>query len=392
MQIRILAILATMIALGGTPSPAYAQDQTFDPASFDFSLEPIATGFTEPILVATASDDRLFVVERAGVIRIVEQGVTLDPPFLDIRDRVGSDASERGLLGLAFAPDFDESGLFYVDYTDLDGNSVISRFHVPDDGSIATVESEQTILTQQQPEWNHNGGMISFGPDGYLYIGFGDGGGSGDPQRNGQNLGTFLGKILRIDVDPNRTSGEPYIVPEDNPFVGQNNALPEIWAYGLRNPWRFSFDTATGNLWIADVGQDEREEVNVIGSTDAGVNFGWSDMEGPACYNLADCDPDRYTLPVFFYTHSSGDGCSITGGYVAHDAQFAATEGVYIFGDYCTGLVWGIGTNTADELVASEPVETGLQISSFGQDATGAVYLVSYNDGTVYKLSASGDA
>jgi glucose/arabinose dehydrogenase len=299
---------------------------------------------------------------------------------------VGSDASEQGLLGLAFPQDYAETGLFYVSYTDLDGNSVISRFQVPDQGASATLESEQVILTQDQPEWNHNGGMIAFGPDNYLYIGFGDGGGQGDPSGNGQDLGTFLGKILRIEVDPNSTNGEPYVVPEDNPFVDDADAQPEIWAYGLRNPWRFSFDTETGDLWIADVGQSEQEEVNVIGAGEAGVNFGWSDMEGPDCFNLPDCNPDDYTSPVFTYTHSSGDGCSITGGYVSHGEEFAAIDGVYVFGDYCSGLVWGTGQDDSGEWVTSDPVETGLQITSFGQGSDGTVYLVSYGDGTIYEL------
>jgi hypothetical protein len=178
-------------------------------------------------------------------------------------------------------------------------------------------------------------------------------------------------------------------VPEDNPFVGNADALPEIWAYGLRNPWRFSLDTETGDLWIADVGQSEQEEVNVIGAGDGGVNFGWSDMEGPDCFNEPDCDPDDYTSPVFAYTHSSGDGCSITGGYVSHGEEFAAIDGVYVFGDYCSGLVWGTGQDGSGQWVTSDPVETGLQITSFGQDADGTVYLVSYGDGTIYELVPS---
>ncbi len=386
MLMRARSLIVALAVLLLLPLGAFTQAAAFDPAAFDVGLDPVADGFTEPVFATNAGDDRLFVVERAGVIRVIENGEVLSDPLLDITDRVGSDASERGLLGLAFPSDFPETGLFYVSYTDRDGNSVISRFQVPDQGAIANVESEQVILTQDQPEWNHNGGMIAFGPDNYLYIGFGDGGGQGDPDLNGQDLGTFLGKILRIEVDPNYTNGAAYVVPEDNPFVGDASALPEIWAYGLRNPWRFSFDTVTGDLWVADVGQSEQEEVNVIGATEAGVNFGWSDMEGPDCFNVANCNPDDYTLPIFTYTHSSGDGCSITGGYVSHGEEFAVIEGVYVFGDYCTGLIWGIGQDADGQWVASDPVETGLQISSFGQGADGTVYLVSYGDGTIYEL------
>jgi glucose/arabinose dehydrogenase len=383
---RLFVSLIGLVAMLASVAPGAAQDAAFDPATFDVGLEEVATGFNEPLFVTHAGDDRLFVVERGGTIRIIQDGAASDTPFLDITDRVGSDASERGLLGLAFAPDFAETGLFYVNYTDLDGNTVVSRFHAPDGAGVAEASSEQVILTQEQPQWNHNGGMLAFGPDNYLYIGFGDGGGAGDPSGNGQRLDTWLGKILRIEVDPVYTAGEPYIVPEDNPFVGDAEALPEIWAYGMRNPWRFSFDRETGDLWIGDVGQGEYEEVTVLSVDEGGANLGWSVTEGPACFAEPDCDPAAFAGPTFSYTHSSGGGCSVTGGYVYRGEQFADIAGVYVLADYCSGLIWGGGLDDAGEWVFSEPVETGLQVSSFGEDVNGEVYVTDLSGGGVYVL------
>jgi glucose/arabinose dehydrogenase len=212
----------------------------------------------------------------------------------------------------------------------------------------------------------------------------GDGGGGGDPEGNGQRLDTLLGKILRIEVDPEYTDGEPYAIPEDNPFVGEADARPEIWAYGLRNPWRFSFDRETGDLWIADVGQGEHEEVNMIGPVEAGANFGWNVVEGPACYAVSNCNPDDFVAPVFSYTHSEG-GCSVTGGYVYRGEEFADLYGVYVLADYCSGLIWAGGLDASGDLVFSDPVETGMNISSFGEDMDGTVYLTDLNGG-LYEL------
>ena len=378
----LLAFIA-LILLAGTP-PAVTQGDvgTFDPATFDVGLEETAKGFENPLFVTHAGDERLFVVEQAGTIEVADDDTRSD--FLDITDRVGSDGNEQGLLGLAFAPNFDESGLFYVNYTDLNGNSVVARF--TSDGTVGDPESEVTVLTQEQPAVNHNGGMVAFGPDNYLYIGFGDGGGQGDPEGNGQRLDTWLGKILRIEVDPEQTNGRSYVVPEDNPFVGDAGARPEIWAYGMRNPWRFSFDRETGDLWIGDVGQNEYEEISVLGVDEGGANMGWSIAEGDACYAESDCDLAVFTPPVFTYTHSSGDGCSVTGGYVSRGEEFANLAGIYVLADYCTGLFWGGAPDGEGGYIFSEPIETGLRISSFGEGADGRLYLTDLTGGSVYEL------
>jgi len=380
---RIVRLGATfgVFAVIAIPAIGIAQDAPFDPAAFDVGFEPVAAGFDQPVFVTHAGDDRLFVVERGGTIRMIEEGAVVESPFLDITDRVGSDASERGLLGLAFAPNYGETGLFYVNYTDLDGNTVVSRFQSPADGAFDGAESEQVILTQEQPYPNHNGGMLAFGPDNYLYIGLGDGGSGGDPEGNAQRLDTWLGKILRIEVDPEFTDGKPYAVPEDNPFVGDPEALPEIWSYGLRNPWRFSFDRETGDLWIGDVGQSEYEEVSVIAVDDGGANFGWNVVEGPACFVEAECDPSTFVEPAFSYTHSSGSGCSVTGGYVYRGEQFADLFGVYLLADFCSGLIWGGGVDAAGEMVFSESVESGFQLSSFGEGVDGEIYVTDFGGG-----------
>ena len=351
-------------------------------------LELVVDGLAEPVFVTNAGDDRLFVVERQGVIRIVTDGNVLDTPFLDITGRVGSDSSEQGLLGLAFPSNHAETGLFYVDYTDLNGDTVVSRFQVSVDSDRADPTTEEVVLTQDQPAWNHNGGMIAFGPDGYLYIGLGDGGGQGDPDGNGQRADTWLGKILRINVYPDSSGNQTYSVPDDNPYVGDEDALPEIWASGLRNPWRFSFDRETGDLWIADVGQNEFEEVNVIGPNDGGANFGWNLVEGPSCFADSDCNPASFVEPVFTYTHSSGDGCSATGGYVSHGQDFADLNGVYLFADYCTGKLWRLFPDGAGGYDVSDPIETGLNVSSFGEGADGRLYVVDLSGG-VYELVQS---
>jgi glucose/arabinose dehydrogenase len=354
---------------------------------FDIGLEPVATGLAEPLAVDDAGDGsgRLFVVEKAGTIRIVEDNTVLETPFLDITDRVGSGAYEQGLLGLAFAPNYAESGLFYVNYTDLSGNTMVSRFAVTDDPNVADPASEKAILRQAQPFPNHNGGHLAFGPDNYLYIGLGDGGSGGDPQGNAQRLDTWLGKILRIEVDPQYVpEGQPYGIPEDNPFIDQEGALPEIWALGLRNPWRFSFDRETGDLWIADVGQNAIEEINLAPGTSAGLNYGWNPMEGTQCY-LPDCDPTGFTLPVMEYTHDFG--CSVTGGYVYRGEDMPDLVGTYIFADFCSGLMWNSVPDGAGGWTMSAPIETGLGISAFGEDEAGNLYITDLNGGGVYLLA-----
>jgi glucose/arabinose dehydrogenase len=330
----------------------------------------IASGLKRPIDLQPDGSGNLFIVENPGRIRIFENGELLSEPFLDIDDRVNDIGNEMGLLGLAVHPNFSQNGFFYVNYTDRNGDTTISRFHAS--GNSSDPNSELILLKIKQPFENHNGGALAFGPDGYLYIATGDGGAFGDPMGNGQSVDTLLGKILRIDVD----SAEPYAIPSDNPFGN------EILHYGLRNPWRISFDQLTGDLYIADVGQGEWEEVNhVAAGSRGGLNFGWDFYEGNHEY-----DPPGYAgefiFPVVEYSHAEG-GCAITGGYVYRGA-LAEWNGVYIYGDYCTGKVWG-AIQVNGQWQAQLMFEAGVQITSFGQDESGEVYLLS-DQGNVYKL------
>ncbi len=388
----VWAPLVAVPARGQEASPpASPATAVFDPATFGIRLQVVADGFDQPLFVTNANDGsgRLFVVDKTGTIEIVTNGAKSAAPFLDISDRVGSDGSEQGLLGLAFAPDYATSGLFYVDYTDRNGNTVVSRFKVTSDANVADPRSEQVILQQEQPYPNHNGGSLVFGPDRMLYIGFGDGGSEGDPNGNGQKLDTWLGKILRIDVDPaHATKGATYAVPNTNPFVHRQDAKPEIFAYGLRNPWRFSFDKATGDLYIGDVGQNTIEEIDFVPVNDlAGHNFGWNIMEGTSCYDTDTCNQHGLTLPVAEYTHEEG-GCSVTGGYVYRGEAAPELQGVYLFADYCSGKLWGLGRDATGAWVMSKPMETGAAVSSFGQGELGELYLTDLNSGTVYQIVA----
>ncbi len=365
--------------LAASPMPV-----SFPPA---VAVEPAFTGFQAPVYLTHAGDPAwLFVVEKAGRIRLIEKGVVQSASFLDITDRVGSRGSEQGLLSVAFPLDFATSGVFYVNYTDLRGDTVVARYRLlQGDPRRADPASEQVILKIDQPAANHNGGQLQFGPDGYLYIGMGDGGRAGDPWGNAQNPGVLLGKLLRIDV----AGQEPYAVPSDNPFVGQSGARPEIWALGLRNPWRFSFDRATGDLYIADVGQNRWEEVDFQpADSRGGENYGWDVMEGKHCFEpAAGCDTGGLVLPVAEYDHSLG--CSITGGYVYRGTRYPQMAGVYFFGDYCSGRVWGLRREASGAWRIAELLQVGVNISSFGEDAAGELYMVGYNDGVIYHLTAS---
>jgi len=342
-------------------------------------LETVATGLASPVLLTSPpADPRLFVVEQPGRIRIIDENGARAQPFLDITDRVGSGA-ERGLLGLAFPPDHAATGEFIVDYTDRSGDTRIERYHVTDDPDIADPSSGRLILAVEQPFANHNGGMITFGPDGMLYIGLGDGGSGGDPRGNGQNRSTLLGSILRID-----TRVEPYAVPPDNPFAGMAGARPEIWAWGLRNPWRFSFDRAAGLLFIADVGQDAYEEINVARADAAGLNYGWNVMEAGHCFSSQSCSIHGLTLPVLEYEHA--DGCSVTGGFVYRGSAVPTAAGLYFYADYCVG--WIRSFRYVDGQ-AVERMDWGFEagnVLSFGEDANGEVYVLSA-DGVVRRLA-----
>ena len=340
-------------------------------------LQEVAAGLSLPLYLTSPPGDlsRLFIVEQTGAIRLVRDGVLLPELFLDLRARVTA-GGEQGLLGLAFDPDFATSGRFVVHYTDLAGNTVLSRFLIsPTNPDQADPDSETVILTAVQPFTNHNGGQVTFGPDGFLYLGLGDGGGSGDPNNRGQDLTDLLGSILRIDVH----SAAPYAVPPDNPFAGQPDTRAEVWSYGLRNPWRFSFDRATGDLYIADVGQSAREEINVSTTPEGvgrGVNYGWSIMEGTQCFRGPGCDMNGLALPVFEYDHS--EGCSVTGGYVYRGSAIPALQGHYFYADYCQGWVRSFryaGGQVSDH-TSWPSLSPGGAITSFGEDAAGELYVL----------------
>ena len=359
-----------------------------DPATLTFALRPVVTGLDQPLFATYVADGsgRLFVVEKPGRIRIVADGQAAATPFLDLTDRVRSSGSEQGLLGLAFPPDYATTGYFFVDYTDASGATVVARFQAtsPDQADPA---SEFVVLTFPQPAVNHNGGMITFGPDGYLWIGTGDGGAAGDRFGNGQNPATFLGKLLRLDVtsDPS----VPYVIPADNPWVSADwngqDVIDEVWALGLRNPWRFSFDRATGDLWIGDVGQNQYEEVDFVpAGSPGGLNFGWPILEATHCYQSASCDPAGTVLPVLEYTHAGH--CSITGGYVYRGSQYPALNGIYFYGDYCSGTIWA-ATPDGDGWTATEVLRSGRSVASFAEDETGEVYVIDLGGG-VYQLTA----
>ena len=394
-------VLAPTAAPTEAPTPLPTEAPTVEPiptlalepadlASLRLRLLPVADGLRGPLFVTHAGDGsgRLFVVEQPGVIRVIADGNLVETPFLDIRDRAGSNASEQGLLGLAFAPDYPGSGQFFVNYTDRSGRTVVARFSVTDEPNVADPGTEFRVLIIDQPAANHNGGMLAFGPDGYLWIGAGDGGAANDRFGNGQNPDTLLGKMLRLDVTTNRSV--PYLIPGDNPWVSADwdgrDMRDEVWAVGLRNPWRYSFDRATGDLWIADVGQNRYEEVHYVpaGSV-GGLNFGWPIMEGTHCFpQTADCQRTGLEIPVAEYAHGTGD-CSITGGYVYRGAQFPALAGVYLYGDYCSGKIWGLA-RAGDGWRSAELLPTGINISSFGEDQAGELYITDLRRGGVYRV------
>jgi glucose/arabinose dehydrogenase len=345
---------------------------------------PVVDELAQPVLVTQPPDgtQRLFVVEKAGRIQLAVDGVTQPQPFLDISDVVNSRGTEQGLLGLAFHPAFANNRAFFVAYTGRNGDSTVARYRASDDPNRADRSSGTVVLSIPHAEFaNHNGGNLVFGPDGFLYIGTGDGGGGGDPHGNAQNLQSLLGKMLRIDVD----SARPYGVPPSNPFIGQD-ARPEVWAYGLRNPWRYSFDLATGDLYIADVGQDRWEEVDFQPAGDpGGQNYGWNVMEGLHCYRPAsNCDPTGLTLPIAEYGHNLG--CAIIGGHVYRGLLAPSLVGAYVFGDECSARVWSLRQGTYGGWVTTELLRMqGTVISSFGEDQAGEVYVVDLT-GTVFML------
>ncbi|MBI4637763.1 MAG: PQQ-dependent sugar dehydrogenase [Candidatus Rokubacteria bacterium] len=380
----LAALLA--LALGIEPDrerPVEAQGTVL------IALEAIVTGLANPVAIANAGDgwNRLFIALQAGQILIYDSGQLLPNPFLDISSLV-SCCGEQGLLGVAFHPSYASNGFFYVNYTNLAGDTVVARYRVSADANLADPASAVILLTVDQPFTNHNGGQLQFGPDGYLYIGMGDGGSGGDPGNRAQNLGELLGKLLRIDVD----GGTPYAIPATNPFVGTPGARGEIWAYGLRNPWRFSFDRLTGDLFIGDVGQESREEVDFQpAGSPGGQNYGWRLMEGSACYDPAtNCNNGSLTLPILEYDHSLG--CAVIGGSRYRGREFPDLSGTYLYGDFCTGLIWG-ATETGGAWTSSVLFASGLLISAFGEDESGEVYVAHYGggtDGAIYRITSIG--
>ncbi|MBZ5571494.1 MAG: PQQ-dependent sugar dehydrogenase [Acidobacteriia bacterium] len=347
------------------------------------ALTTIATGLNSPVDLQTPDDNsgRMFVVEQSGTIRIIANNALLPTPFLNIATKV-TFSGEMGLLGAAFHPAFSQNQKFYLNYVHSSGGviqSFIAEYQVSAaDPNQADPASERILLTVDQPYDNHKGGQLAFGPDGFLYIGLGDGGSGGDPLGNGQSLDTLLGKMLRIDID-HASGGKNYAIPPDNPFVGTSH-MPEIWAYGLRNPWRFSFERSTGRLFCADVGQDNYEEIDLL---QKGGNFGWNVMEGMHCYNASNCDMNGLLLPIAEYSHS--EGVAVIGGYVYTGKAISGLAGMYVLGDYGSGTIWTLQENPPGTWTRAELLSTGRNLSSFGQDAAGEIYVLDLA-GNVLKL------
>jgi glucose/arabinose dehydrogenase len=348
----------------------------------------IAEGFTHPIHLAHAGDasNRLFIVEQGGLVKVVKDGATLPTPFLNVSSLLKSAEGEQGLLSLAFPPGFSAGKRhFYVYYTANQGvgDTVLARYRMTEDADVADSSSGQALLTIVQPFTNHNGGQLAFGPDGFLYIGVGDGGSGGDPFGNAQNTDTLLGKLLRIDVE---SQAGAYTVPPDNPFVGKAGHSPEIWSFGLRNPWRFSFDRRTSDVFIADVGQNAFEEVDFQpAQSSGGENYGWNIMEGLHCFTDPGCSQEGLVMPIWEYAHGLGE-CSITGGFVYRGQEFPRLQGVYIYGDLCSGKIWGL-KRAGDAWENKLLLDTDLMIPTFGEDEAGNLYVADYMGGAIYKIN-----
>jgi hypothetical protein len=379
----ILLVAACVMALLGSNVGRPARSAF---AAGSLSLTTVATGLNLPTAIAEAGDTRLFIVEQSGQIRVYDP--TANPtlratPFLDVSGLIsgGVSGQERGLLGMAFPPDYATSGVFYIDYTAANGDVVVARYHVSADPNVANTSGQPLLTIPHSSATNHNGGQLNFGPDGMLYIAVGDGGGGGDPNNNAQNLNVLLGKILRIDV----AGSGAYAIPPDNPYVSTAGARDEIWAYGLRNPWRFSFDRTTGDMFIADVGQELYEEVDLQNAGSAGgQNYGWRRMEGAHCFKPSTgCNTGGLTLPVIEYTHDGGN-CSISGGYRYRGAS-AGFDGTYVYGDFCSGRIWG-ATQNGGQWSSSELLDTSIYISTFGEGSDGQLYLADYYGGAIMRL------
>lgn len=377
--VSVLVFLTLLLAAcGGSSTPAPPP-----PPPPNLTLTTVVSGLSNPLdLQRPPGDSRFFVVEQRGTIRIIENGALQAGNFLDIQSLTNFDGAEQGLLGLAFHPNYSTNRLFYVNYTSNSGgrHTVIAEFQTQaGNPNQADPTSQRILLTVSQPDTNHKGGQLAFGPDNFLYLGLGDGGGGGDPFNNGQNLGVLLGKILRVGVDPPFSPGLQYAIPADNPFVG-GAGLPEIWAYGMRNPWRFSFERGGTRLFCGDVGQGNWEEVDLIAK---GGNFGWNVMEGAHCFSPSSgCDMSSKVLPIAEYGH--GEGIAVIGGYVYKGSAISSLANAYIFGDLA-GKIWRLTESPANTWTRTQLLSTSRTISSFGQDGAGEVYVVDYN-GSVLKL------
>lgn len=392
----VLLMLSSLLMGASAQEDAETMDRVNAlPDPTDYTWETVVDGLDNPIYVTPAGDGsgRLFAVEQPGYVLVVEDGEINSTPFLDLSEllpRIVIQAryTEQGLLGLAFHPDFEENGLFFINYTNSDGHTVIARYAVSENNpNRADLLSAEEIMFYEQPLDNHNGGHLAFGPDRMLYIATGDGGGAGDPGLNGQNPATIHGALLRIDVD-NDEAG--YVVPDDNPFIETEGFLPEIWVFGLRNPWRFSFDRANGDLFIADVGQEMWEEINYLSADEAGgQNFGWNTYEGFDIYRAETEAVSEVTDPIVAYDHS--EGCSVTGGYVYRGEAMPELNGVYIYGDYCNGNVFAAYLDENGDWQAELFMQTEFVISSFGEGENGELYLVDYKGG-IYQLVLADDA
>jgi glucose/arabinose dehydrogenase len=358
-----------------------AVESFFNPHSIQLELEVVADDLQMPTFVTHAGDGshRLFVLEKFGTIRLLPEGDL----FLDITDRVKTGGiDEQGLLGLAFHPRFEQNGYFYVSYTNANNDLVVSRFRLTADRQTGNPDSEYIILQQEQPSIFHNGSTVAFGPDGFLYVSLGDGAGTDDSSNDAQNPRNFLGSILRIDVD----NGKPYAIPADNPFVDDPRVRPEIWAYGLRNPWRFSFDRLTDDLYIADVGKNHYEAIYFQPAGSAGgQNYGWPIVEGSHCLYDENCDTTGFTPPVAEYDHSQG--CAIIGGYVYRGERYPRLQGAYLFGDHCTGRIWGLARDLEGRWVVTELFRGSWLLSSLGEDEAGEIYVTDMISGVVYRLT-----
>jgi glucose/arabinose dehydrogenase len=382
----LMTLLILYFSCGKNPSPSRTNGGNNDSLQYDVEMAFPNLTFTRPVDLQPPGDGstRLFVVEQSGriIVFVDSAQVTNSNVFLDIQNRVNDTGNEEGLLGLAFHPDYKNNGYFYVNYTaNPSRRTVIARYQVnPTSPTQADDNSELILLEFSQPYENHNGGQLAFGPDGYLYIATGDGGSGGDPQGNGQNQATLLGKILRIDVD-HPSNGKNYGIPADNPFPDTTLYKPEIFAYGLRNPWRFSFDSVTGGLWAGDVGQNRIEEVDIVNK---GKNYGWNIMEGSSCYNPSSgCNTAGLELPIWEYDHSQG--IAITGGYVYRGAKFPGLYGTYIFSDFGSGRIWQLKYNGVNPTENRELIASNLNISSFGVNRDREIYICSF-DGKIYRL------